>query len=210
MGLSQTRRAINERRRRVNQREKRRRSVFVHDYVRTKYTDIYNECNIFYQELSEKYPEKPDLTRSKEYKKWKRQTTDGSQSESGIVAETITRDQRFTEADIAAENISGESTATTGNFEEPDAENMAEPTPSILQVAVQELLPASPITIENMDRIIDEIIRDLEQDEQIRDLMPDLQSDNEEDEGIELNIESELNAIVEPFDYELEVEGVDW
>ena len=179
MSLSQSRRAINERRRRVVQREKRRRSVFVHDYIRTKYFEIYNECNAFDQNLSEKYPEKLDLTKSKEYKKWKGKLSDGTQSESdttgkisdgsqceadtagetldqnsreaGIAVENIsceTLDQNSREADIAIENISGESTVTTGNFEEPAAE------PSILQIAAQELLPASPISIENMDRII--------------------------------------------------------
>ena len=259
MALSQSNRAIRERRRRVIQRERRRRAGFVHDYVRVKYATIYNECNSFYQELSEKYPEKLDFTKTIEYRRWEGRTKDGMQSKSvaeaitlepyialediltksttttgnvgqsvtenipeptpDIVAETITQ-----EADIAAESISTQSEqsvtenipepmpdivtetiTTSGNFEQ--SVNGAEP--SILQIAAQELLPDSPITIENIDRIIDEIIHDSEQDEQFHELVGNLQ-DIEEDEGIEINIDTELSAIVEPFDYQLEVEGVDW
>ena len=260
MTLSQSNRAISERRRRVIQRERRRRTGFVHDYVRVKYAAIYNECNSFYQELSEKYPEKLNFTKTIEYRRWEERTKDGIRSKSvaqaitlepyialeniltksttttgnvgqfvnenipeptpDIVAETITQ-----EADIAAQSISTQSeqsytenipeptpdivvetSTTSGNFEQ----FVNETEPSILQIAAQELLPDSPITIENIDRIIDEIIHDLEQDEQVRDLMGNLQEDIEEDEGIEINIDTELSAIVEPFDYQLEVEGVDW
>ena len=259
MGLSQSDRAIRERRRRVIQRERRRRAGFVHDYVRVKYATIYNECNSFYQELSEKYPEKLNFTKTIEYKRWEGRTKDGMQSKSvvepitlepyivledilaksttttgnvgqtvtenipeptpDIVAETITQ-----EADIAAESISTQSEqSVTENIPEPTPDIVTETIttsgnfeqsvngtePSILQIAAQELLPDSPITIENIDRIIDEIIYDLEQDEQVRELVGNFQ-DIEENEGIEINIDTELSAIVEPFDYQLEVEGVDW
>ena len=235
MSLSQSRRAINERRRRVSQREKRRRSVFVHDYIRTKYVEIYNECNGFYQNLCEKHPRKLDQTKTKEYRDWKKKILDGNQSES---ATGKTSDGNQSESDSACEareaavvieNICGESTVTTTNYQEPPAEPsilqiaaqellptnpitieemdeiVAEP--SILQIAAQELLPTNPMTIEEMDEIVGEIIRELEEDEQIRDLVPDISSD---DEGIEINIDTELDAILEPFDYEIEVEGADW
>ena len=61
-----------------------------------------------------------------------------------------------------------------------------------------------------MDRIVQEIISELEQDQGVRDLLPYVQSDVEEDEGIELNIETELGSIVEPFDHELDMEGAEW
>ena len=261
MKLSQSNRAIVERRRRVVQRERRRRSGFVHDYARVKYAAIYNECNGFYQELSEKYPEKSNFTKTKEYKEWERRTEDGMRSKSvaqtitlepyialeniltksttttrnvgqtvtenipestpDIVAETITQ-----EADIAAQSISTQSEqSVTENIPEPTPDIVAETittsgnfeqfvneteSSSILQIAARKFLPDSPITIETIDRIIDEIIHDLEQDEQVRDLMGNIQQDIEEDEGIEINIDTELSAIVEPFDYQLEVEGVDW
>ena len=61
-----------------------------------------------------------------------------------------------------------------------------------------------------MDRIVDEIIRDLERDDQVRELLDNIDENDEEDEGIEINIDTELRAIVEPFDYQVEVEGEDW
>ena len=258
--LSQSNRAIKERRRRVIQRERRRRACFVHDYVRVKYSTIYNECNGFYQELSDKYPAKLDFTKTKEYRSWEERikggipsksidqlitlepyvaledilnkltTTNGNVGQSvtenipestpDIVPETLTREE-----DIAAQSISTqpeqfvtenipepttdivtETITTSGDFEQP----VNETDPSILQIAVRDLVPDSPITVENIDRIIDEIIHDLEQDEQARNLLGNFQQDIEEDEGIEINIDTELSAIVEPFDYRLEVEAADW
>ena len=223
MSLSLSKKAIVERRRRVTQREKRRRTTFVHDYVRVKYATIYNECNGFYQELTEKYPEKLDFTKTREYRRWEAQINERIQTE--------THDEIVTlEAHVVLENCLSKPTATTGKFGQPDTEtatrevDIATETistqldqtgteniePSILQIAAEELLPADPISIENMDRIVDEIIRDLERDEQIRELLGNINENNEEDEGIEINIDTELSAIVEPFDYQVEVEGEDW
>ena len=212
MSLSQSRRAINERRRRVNQRKKRRRCVFVHDYIRTKYAEIYNETNRFYQNLCDKHPEKADLTRSKEYREWKRKLLDQSESATRETSdldqsESATRessdanqsesDRETAEATVPIQNICAESTIATANCQEP----------SILQIAAEELLPI-PISIEEMDEVVEGIIRELEVDEQIRDLVAGLNSDD--DEGIEINVDTELESILEPFDYELEVEGADW
>ena len=243
MSLSLSKKAINERRRRVTQREKRRRTTFVHDYVRVKYATIYNECNGFYQELTEKYPGKIDFTKTREYRRWEAQINERIQTE--------THDEIVTlEAHVILENCLSKPTATTGKFGQSDTEtatqevdiaaetiskqldqtgteniestlNMFTETvtatrdveqyePSILQIAAGELLPTDPISIENMDRIVDEIIRDLERDEQVRELLDNINENDEEDEGIEINIDTELRAIVEPFDYQVEVEGEDW
>ena len=250
MSLSQTKKAINERRRRVNEREKRRLNVFVHDYVRTKYTEIYGECNMFYQGLLKKYPEKLNLTKTKEYKKWRSQLTDGkSDITESVMTESVqpihpesdmtesvnpihpesdmteSVNPIHPESDItesvnpihpesdmteSVQPIHPESDMTeTVNPIHPESD-MAESAPSILELAAQGLIPNSSLDIEDMDRIVNEIIMELEQDEQIRDLLPYVQSDVEEDEGIELNIETELAAIVEPFDYEHDVEGAEW
>ena len=259
MKLSQTKKAIDERRRRVANREKRRRTLFVHDYVRVKYEVIFSECNRFYQELAEKYPAKLDFTKTAEYKKWERRTKEGSKS----VAETIMLEPyiplvnifpkpstgNFEQAEREADSSVGnfeqaerEADSSVGNFEQAEREadtngnfeqvereadtngnfeqvereadtdgNFGQAEPSILQAAVQEFVPDNPVSIEDMDRIIDQMVRDLQQDEQVRDLLGNLEEEDiEEDEGIELNIESELAAIVEPLDYVLEVEGVDW
>ena len=68
--------------------------------------------------------------------------------------------------------------------------------------------------INHIDNIIEQVINELEREEAVRELL----NNNElvhphyqdQDEGIGLDVESELESILEPFDYELEVEGIDY
>ena len=87
------------------------------------------------------------------------------------------------------------------------------PQQNILAEAGVELLPGDPLAVDDAENIIDEIIRELNQDDAIRNIFND---DNEmvvphyveEDEGIGLNVEIELDDIIEPLD--LELEGFDF
>ena len=65
--------AIEKRNYRVVQREKRRRAIFIHDYMRVKYPELFNEANGMYLQFSDKYPGKADLTKTYYFKKWKAQ-----------------------------------------------------------------------------------------------------------------------------------------
>ena len=58
--------------------------------------------------------------------------------------------------------------------------------------------------MENADNAIDEIIMELERDGAIREILDDNMVQND-DEGIALDYETELDVIVEPIDYELEL-----
>ena len=66
--------AVRKRRYRAVEKEKKRRTTFVHEYVRTKYPNIYTEANSVYQTFVEKYPGKPDFTKVYYFKKWQRST----------------------------------------------------------------------------------------------------------------------------------------
>ena len=74
--------------------------------------------------------------------------------------------------------------------------------------------PDNNIDNYNIDNIIQQVINELEQDEAIRHLLNDEEFVHPhyqyEDEGIDLDVETELEGIIEPFDYQLEVEGVDY
>ena len=70
--LSTNKQAVRKRQYRSVQKEKRRRTRFIHEYVRTKYPDIYNEGNVMYQTFVEKYPEKIDFTKLYYFKKWQK------------------------------------------------------------------------------------------------------------------------------------------
>ena len=84
--LSQSRKAIEARQWRVIKREKRRFNMVLSDFTKTKFGNVYSEARDFFESLNDKYPNKHDLTKTKEYKLWKNNIvnddTDGSEKES--------------------------------------------------------------------------------------------------------------------------------
>ena len=70
--LSNNTQAVRKRHYRTVLKEKKRRSFFVHEYVCTKYPNIYTEANSMYQTLVDKYPEKVDFTKLYYFKKWQK------------------------------------------------------------------------------------------------------------------------------------------
>ena len=52
-------------------RSRVRESLFIHQYVETKYFAIYQEAVELYNNLNQKYPCKPDLRRTDEFRCWK-------------------------------------------------------------------------------------------------------------------------------------------
>ena len=70
--LSNNAGAVRKRQYRVVLKEKKRRAFFVHEYVRTKYPNVYTEANSMYQTLVDKYPEKVDFTKLYYFKKWQK------------------------------------------------------------------------------------------------------------------------------------------
>ena len=85
--------------------------------------------------------------------------------------------------------------------------------PNILSVACEEIIPnncidSNDLSLEHVDDIVQRVINELEEDEMLREILDE--QAGTQDEGIELDHDIELAAIIEPFDYQLEVEGVDW
>ena len=69
MAVSQSNAYKNERR---NQRKSlNRQTVFICEYVQAKYKDIYCEAASLYNEINKKYPQKPDLRKTTEFRQWK-------------------------------------------------------------------------------------------------------------------------------------------
>ena len=78
--LDQARREIRERKDKRNvyvrnwregQRIQKRKSIFIEEYVRVKFTKVYSEAINFYSTLDQLYPEKKDLCRTKEFRSWR-------------------------------------------------------------------------------------------------------------------------------------------
>ena len=256
MSLSQTKRAIEARKWRITKREKRRFNTLLSSYTHVKFGNVYRECMDFYRSLNKKYPEKHDLTKTREYKQWKKQvtndessdnetepastarqsTSDDNETELASTARQSTSDDNETElASAARQSTSNEKETepasaarqSTSNEKETEPasaarqstsdDNETEPVQNILQIAAEDLVPDSIEIRNDIDNIIDEIVRELQHDDDIRGLLNAEMNGElvqpqymDEDEGIGLNVDVELEAIIEPFDYELEVEGEDW
>ena len=236
MRLSQSRRAVKARQWRVDVRGRRRFNTFASDFISVKYPDIYQETIQFYNSMDKMHPEKNDLTKAKEYRQWKSGIVNEQTSESdaednidetpesvrNIISEMAEPEQMTTQEAVATEPeqmITQEAAAT-----EPEqmttweaATESVEPDQNILQLAVNELEADNIESIEDLDSVIENIIRELQQDAHLNDYLNAERNGEllrpayeEEDEGIGLNVETELEAIIEPFDYELEVEGENW
>ena len=214
MSLSQTKKAINERRRRANEREKRRHNTFIHDYMCTKHKEIYRECNAFYQALRNQYPTKLNLVKTYAYKKWKDQVSKGETEMPEPATETGQIQDETPMSESVSESTTSESVSepTTSEPEtETTSETETEATTSedvqlevetdkgssILEDAMEGLFPSiaedvTKLGIDDMDRIVRSIITELEQERGVRDLLP------EESEEVEFD-NNELGTIVEFF-----------
>ena len=251
MKLSQTKRAINAREWRVGYREKRRFNTLLNGYISVKYEAIYKECREFYHSLNQIYPERNDLTKTKDYKRWKKhqltaQMTTAESTESGednnddmepttsaMTTRTATTNETVEDNDEDMEPTTSATTTRTATTNETVEDNDEDednnstqssveqnlphepPQQNILEMAAEEVLPANPVNVDDVDDIIAEIMHELHQDDVLRDI---LNNDDEfvqphyveEDEGIGLNVETELEGIIEPFDYALEIEDFDF
>ena len=232
MSLSQSKKAIQARQWRVIKRQKRRFNVVLSDFTKIKFGNVYREAKDLFESLNDKYPNKHDLTKTREYKLWKNNIlndddTDGSEKESedesasegepqtagGQSVNEKQPEKPENKSDSEGEPEKPEDkSANEADDEADEVDNGAD----ILQIAAQDLLPFSP-EINDLDDRIDQIIQELQQDNDLRDylnaerngeLVQALYED--EDEGIGLNVDTELQAIFEPFNFELEVEGEDW
>ena len=255
---SQSSRAIYARQWRESSYKDKRFNKPLKEYIELKYDEIYSEYCSFFKSLDEEHPSAKDLTKTRKYKKWKRQLlkhqSSQSEDESDTIDDQTERDPAqpdvltvaiqgtlspvvdeinidINEADNAIQQIINEleqddtTVQETLSEDEPDTiDDQTErdpPQPDVLTVAIQETL--SPVVdeinidINEADNAIQQIINELEEDDVIRDLI-NAENNGElvhphyedEDEGIGLNVEAELQDIIEPFDYELEVEGFDF
>ena len=174
------------------------------EYIELKYGDIYNEYCLFFKSLNEKHPSSKDLTKTRSYKNWKKEQLKNEQSDSGDQSETTPN-----QPEPEATPKQTEPEATPYQIEPEATTNHTDPTePAVVAVPFQETSP-----IVNVDNIINQLMIEFEQDETIRNLLNE-NNDNQlvhpsyedEDEGIGLNVQTELEVIIEPFDYNLEVE----
>ena len=202
---------------RKNNQNEKRFSKPLRQFMQVKYRDEYNEYCHFFKTLNEKHPEAKDLTKTSTYKKWKSRQLNCEDTDEETNGETPEiPPPEDVELPVAVQGVQP--------LEIPPPEDVELPVAvqDYLDVVVQEVQPLGNVEINHVDNQIQQIIDELEQNDVIRGVLNDVelglfnevQDDDDEvqddDEGIALDIETELNDIVEPFNYELEVRDVDF
>ena len=224
------------------------------EYIETKYNVLFKEFRHFYQELDQANPEAKDITKTKQFKLWKKeqkseqipqrnneqfpqrsdndeQIPQQSDNDEQIPQQSDNDEQFLQRSDNESneqfpqqsdndeqflqrsDNESNEQFPQQSDNDEQipqrsdnesneqfpqrsDSENdeqILQPNEDILSQALDQPLSPDNITIDQMDNLLREMISDLQQDDNIRALL-----DNEElfpplDEGIDLDIEMEID-----------------
>ena len=178
------------------------------EYMELKHRDNYNEYCHFFKTLDENHPTAKDLTKTSTYKKWKRRQINCETSDDETTETELTQNESETEIGPP------EPVESENEHAEPENEH-----PDVLTAALQETLrpDIDNIDINEANDIIQQLIREFEQDNALQALLNNENNDElvhphyqDDDEGIDLDVAVELEAVIEPFDYEPEVEGVDY
>ena len=206
-GSSQSRRAVAAREWRGHNREKRRFNTLLSGFISVKYGSIYNEYSEFFNSLNQTHPEAGDLTKTKTYKKWKKEQESSALPGESVEAVPHDRPEPFDSLPVqpdvlpTADEILQDLPIEDFTHDRPEPFNSLPAQPDVLSVVVDEILPANDVVnINEVDNIIDEIINDLQQDDVIRDILrnddDELVRPHYEDEGIGLNTETELECVL--------------
>ena len=145
--------------------------------------------------MDQQYPSSKDLTKTPAFKNWKsRQLNCESSDDEPAEAESNM---------LSAEQIQPEPVEAESNMLSAAAEGLFPP----------DNVDVNDLDIDQIDNIIQQVINELETDEAARRVLNDDEivhpQYKDQDEGIGLDVQSELNAILEPFDYS-EAEGFDF
>ena len=215
--LSQNSKAVQKRRYRVVLREKKRRAFFIHDYIRTKYPDLFTEANGVYQELAERYPNKADFTKTYYFKKWQKKIEQTSPKlfiphlpiltphqslclEQQAVQEQVVQEQAAQEQ-VVQEQVVQEQVVQEQAVQEPQQQ---EPNHhlEVIQTGVQNddeaSLHSTGMTLDEMSLAVEELVVALRSDQDLMDIV----------EGFDLPDSVWNNELAIP-DYVLESE-LDW
>ena len=65
---------------RESQRIQKRKNIFMEEYVRVKFTEVYSEALNFYSTLDQIYPQKKDLCRTQEFRSWRAALNHGNKN----------------------------------------------------------------------------------------------------------------------------------
>ena len=184
-------------------RRQKRVCYFVEEYVREKFHSVYSEALDFYNELDVLYPQKIDLRKTVEFRRWKNDLAHGNNSETPVILHDKADKNQSHNID-EPDQLRGDNmvlripllpqTSPSENPSETSIETQPEiPPPEPLappEVGAELTVEMPPLELlagpENIDRRIQEIIEELQNDPDLEGIFDNLQSPGQVDEGIEV------------------------
>ena len=188
-----------KRERRNQNRVKVRESLFIAEYLETKYQNIYMEAATMYNGLNERHPTKPDLRRTAEFREWKNKTKPRS---FGLSSKS--KYNRLTYKDIMLTALQPmrleipllpSPNSTKQSSDKDDQTTNPPPADEIMQEGEQasdqqDVRNITPSLMEELSpQVIDKIIEELRNDPDMNDLMRDVEEQIEEELiGLEVDV----------------------
>ena len=179
-----------------------------------EYLSVYREYNSFYLAVKEENPNAKDFTKTKTFRKWKRDVEAAKapvKLVTYVVKDPELQAETVTFSGVVEEELHDETIAFSGFVQDrhkivthPEVEQEPDKDPDSFSAAVEE--PFSPemngepdnVEFNQAGDIIASIINDLEQDDAVRNML----NVQDADEGIGLNVEDELEYA--PFDFDFD------
>ena len=175
--------------------------------METKYDVLFKEFKQFYQELDEANPGSKDITKSKQFKLWKKNQKSNSSRNEQIPQRNDDQNEQILQPNDSENDSENEQIPQRNddqneqilqpNDSENDSENEQIPqrNDDILNEALDGPLSPDNISIDQMDNLLREMINDLQRDDDTRALLnnEELFPPQQEDEGIDLDIEMEID-----------------
>ena len=176
---------------RKNQKEQKRFEAPLRQFIEIKYKNIFQEYVELYNRMDAQNPTKNDLKKSELFKRWKEENQKKANMVdilSKAIKETIEGSENNVDNSIDSEwSSDSEDEASGAEHEESEGDQLWQ--------------DEGMLAAQQVDALVNEMIID----DELRAL---LNTEPENDEGIELNVEDELD--IEDFDYRLEVELNNW
>ena len=207
--------ALKERAFRKKENERKRFDKPLRQFLQLKYQNVLQEYTELYELMNTNHPKKRNLLNTKTFRDWVKSLQEQPPTDilTASIRETLgeqyVNQSEMPNDEIEAPNDEYESceavsddqneSVNNENDEVKNDEVQNEPDPQI---------DIAGIDIAAIDRQVDQIMNELLQEEDLRAALEG--ENNDDDEGIEISVWDELALDIEPFDYTLEVEGVDW
>ena len=188
---------------RQKQRVVKRKTIFVHEYVRAKFNKVYAEAMKFYSQLDQTYPDKKDLCRTTEFRKWRENVTKKSTAPTQQSAHEATLVLNIPLLSHPPSTV--ETTSTASELAPSEIQQSPSTPPEIGAETIVEMPPPTPLETDDEinDRRIQEILAELRDDPDLNRIFNNVEPNDQIDEGVELpTLEQEMHTDIGLIDNE--------